>query len=69
MIKIKFKFKGPIKAHLFINDFILTQLIGKDINEIWNINNPMGLLCQELKKNGHKNMPIPRFVLFKNKKR
>ncbi len=44
--------KGTIKSHLFVNDFILTQLIGKDINEIWNITNPMGQLVQELKING-----------------
>jgi hypothetical protein len=44
--------KGTIKSHLFVNDFILTQLIGKDINEIWNVTNPMGQLVQELKING-----------------
>ena len=37
---------------MFINDFILTQLIDKDINEIWQIKNPMGVLIQELKKQG-----------------
>jgi hypothetical protein len=28
----------------------LTQLIDKDINEIWKLNNPMGKLLDELKQ-------------------
>jgi large subunit ribosomal protein L44 len=47
-----FCLKGVLRAHLFINDFILSQLIGKDINEIWEIRNPMGVLVNELKKQG-----------------
>jgi len=50
------------KAHYFINDFVLTQLIGKDINEIWNIKNPMGLLTQEFEKQGNKSPVIPRLL-------
>ena len=58
---IIFLFKGAIRDHLFINDFILTQLIGLDINEIWTIQNPMGLLCDELKKRGYKSLPVSRY--------
>lgn len=52
----------PTRAQLFINDFLLTQLIGKDINEIWAIPNPMGLLVETLKKQGHKSKPVPRLI-------
>lgn len=34
---------------MFVLDFIIPQLIGKDINELWNITNPMGLLAAMLK--------------------
>lgn len=50
------------RAHLFINDFVLTQLIGKDINEIWCIENPMGLLVEELKRKGYKSSPVSRLL-------
>lgn len=51
-----------IKTHLFINDFVLTQLIGKDINEIWRIKNPISLLSIELKKQGYESPPISRLL-------
>ena len=35
---------------MLINDFLLTQLIDVDINEIWEIKNPMGLLIDECKR-------------------
>ncbi|XP_069753399.1 large ribosomal subunit protein mL44 [Narcine bancroftii] len=41
---------GTEKANLFIRDFLITQLIGKDLFEIWSVINPMGLLVEELKK-------------------
>jgi len=53
---------GAVKAHLFINDFILTQLIGKDINEIWKITNPINLLVEELNKKGLKSQPKTRLL-------
>ncbi|CAF4066593.1 unnamed protein product [Adineta steineri] len=40
------------RAELFVADFILTHLVGKDINEIWHIKNPMGLLTKVLEENG-----------------
>ncbi len=53
--------KGTLQAHYFINDFILTQLIDQDINEIVQVQNPMGALCAELKSQGYKSMPVPRY--------
>ncbi|CAF0778618.1 unnamed protein product [Didymodactylos carnosus] len=40
------------RAEAFTADFILTHLVGKDINEIWHISNPMGLLSKILEANG-----------------
>ncbi len=41
-----------LQAQLFVSDFIVTQLIGKNLNEIWIVQNPMSLLEVELKKDG-----------------
>ncbi|XP_078420279.1 large ribosomal subunit protein mL44 [Cetorhinus maximus] len=41
---------GPERASLFIRDFLISQLIGKDLFEIWPLVNPMGLLVEELKR-------------------
>ncbi|KAF6115097.1 mitochondrial ribosomal protein L44 [Phyllostomus discolor] len=41
---------GPERTALFIRDFLITQLTGKDLFEIWSVVNPMGLLVEELKK-------------------
>ncbi|XP_029789559.1 39S ribosomal protein L44, mitochondrial [Suricata suricatta] len=41
---------GPERAALFIRDFLITQMTGKELFEIWKIINPMGLLVEELKK-------------------
>ncbi|XP_020373894.1 39S ribosomal protein L44, mitochondrial [Rhincodon typus] len=40
---------GPERATLFVRDFLITQLIGKDLFEMWPVINPMGLLVEELK--------------------
>ncbi len=45
-------FQDRSRAELFVADFILTYLVGKDINDIWHIKNPMGLLAQVLEENG-----------------
>jgi large subunit ribosomal protein L44 len=59
-MKIK---KGVLQAHLFINDFVLTQLVDEDINEIWAVGNPMGALCAELKaKDSKAVMPVSRLL-------
>ncbi|XP_072330086.1 large ribosomal subunit protein mL44-like [Scyliorhinus torazame] len=47
---------GTERASIFIQDFLITQLIGKDLFEIWPLVNPMGLLVEELKK---RNMSLP----------
>ncbi|XP_077011387.1 large ribosomal subunit protein mL44 [Tamandua tetradactyla] len=41
---------GPQRTAVFIRDFLITQLTGKELFEIWKIINPMGLLVEELKK-------------------
>ncbi|OCT78855.1 hypothetical protein XELAEV_18029945mg [Xenopus laevis] len=47
---------GTQRAGLFIRDFLITQLIGKDLFDIWLIADPMSLLVQEL---SHRNLPLP----------
>ncbi|XP_009467661.1 PREDICTED: 39S ribosomal protein L44, mitochondrial [Nipponia nippon] len=41
---------GPEKTGIFVRDFFIPQLIGKDLFEIWKVVNPMGLLVEELTK-------------------
>ncbi|XP_004762968.2 large ribosomal subunit protein mL44 [Mustela lutreola] len=41
---------GPERTALFIRDFLIPQMTGKELFEIWKIINPMGLLVEELKK-------------------
>lgn len=41
---------GPERTALFIRDFLITQMTGKELFEIWKVINPMGLLVEELKK-------------------
>jgi hypothetical protein len=43
----------------------LTYLVGKDINEIWHVKNPMGLLTKVLEENGRQ---APESRLVTNKK-
>ncbi|KAM9317522.1 large ribosomal subunit protein mL44 [Pholidichthys leucotaenia] len=47
---------GPQRAGLFLRDFLVTQLIGKDLFDMWTVVNPMGLLVEELTK---QNVPLP----------
>ncbi|XP_034024035.1 39S ribosomal protein L44, mitochondrial [Thalassophryne amazonica] len=47
---------GPETAGFFLRDFILTQLIGKDLFDMWMVVNPMGLLVEELTQ---RNSPLP----------
>ncbi|NWX11896.1 RM44 protein, partial [Aegotheles bennettii] len=47
---------GPEKTEIFVRDFFIPQLIGKDLFEIWEVVNPMGLLVEELTK---RNIPLP----------
>jgi hypothetical protein len=56
-------FQNRSRAELFVADFILTYLVGKDINEIWHVKNPMGLLTKVLEENGRQ---APESRLDKN---
>uniref|UniRef100_A0A3Q3W5R2 Large ribosomal subunit protein mL44 n=1 Tax=Mola mola TaxID=94237 RepID=A0A3Q3W5R2_MOLML len=47
---------GAERAGLFLRDFLVTQLIGKDLFDMWTVVNPMGLLVEELSK---RNIPLP----------
>ncbi|XP_009323392.1 PREDICTED: 39S ribosomal protein L44, mitochondrial [Pygoscelis adeliae] len=47
---------GPERTGVFVRDFFIPQLIGKDLFEIWEVVNPMGLLVEELTK---RNIPSP----------
>ena len=39
-------------ARLFVQDLIITRLYGKDVNEIWNPNDPFGVLCSIFAREG-----------------
>lgn len=47
---------GSERAGLFVRDFLATQLIGKDLFDMWNVVNPMGVLAEEFTK---LNIPLP----------
>lgn len=52
---------GAERAGFFLRDFLVTQLIGKDLFDIWPVVDPMGLLVEELKQ---QNLapPEPRLI-------
>ncbi|XP_016397265.1 39S ribosomal protein L44, mitochondrial-like [Sinocyclocheilus rhinocerous] len=52
---------GPVRAGLFIRDFLVTQLIGKDLFDMWKVVDPMGLLVKELTCKGIA-LPEPRLI-------
>ncbi|KAI1893815.1 hypothetical protein AGOR_G00127560 [Albula goreensis] len=41
---------GPERAGFFLRDFLVPQLIGKDLFEVWPVVNPMGLLVEEMSR-------------------
>ncbi|XP_069136496.1 large ribosomal subunit protein mL44-like [Argopecten irradians] len=49
------------RAEAFVRDFVVVQLVAEDINEIWDVVNPMGLLTAVLKKMGM-SAPEPRLI-------
>ena len=57
-----FNGQGQEQAERFVRDFIVPQLIETDVNELWQIINPMGLLTAVLSVSG-KGVPEPRYVL------
>lgn len=52
---------GEDRAREFVRDFILTQLAGRDINEFWEIKDPMATLIDILKRDG-RSEPEPRLI-------
>ncbi|KAM4771459.1 large ribosomal subunit protein mL44 [Rhinophrynus dorsalis] len=48
MIGALLQSSGPERAGLFIRDFLITQLIGKDLFDMWPVSDPMSLLVEEL---------------------
>ena len=43
---------GEERARIFVQDLLLTQLYGKDINELWNPRNPVKILSEILQRDG-----------------
>ncbi|XP_071353251.1 large ribosomal subunit protein mL44 [Trachinotus anak] len=54
---------GAERAGFFLRDFLVTQLIGKDLFDMWPVVNPMGLLVEELTK---RNIPLPEPRLIRS---
>ncbi|XP_069580880.1 large ribosomal subunit protein mL44 [Brachyistius frenatus] len=54
---------GAEKTGFFLRDFLATQLIGKDLFDMWTVVNPMGLLVEELTK---RNVPLPEPRLIRS---
>lgn len=53
---------GTERAGAFVRDFIITHLIGEDLYELWNPDDPMGLLMGVLKDEG---LPPPESRLIR----
>ncbi|CAG2244865.1 MRPL44 [Mytilus edulis] len=49
------------RAGLFVRDFVVSQLAGKNLMEIWDVTNPMGLLSSVLSMQG-RGPPEPRLL-------
>nr|XP_057935967.1 39S ribosomal protein L44, mitochondrial [Doryrhamphus excisus] len=54
---------GAERTGYFLRDFLVSQLIGKDIFDMWTVVNPMGLLVEELNK---RNVPLPEPRLIRS---
>ena len=55
------KSQGTHRAELFVQDFILAQLHGKELMHLLDITNPMGILAEVLNKEG-RGEPEPRLL-------
>ncbi|XP_063771665.1 large ribosomal subunit protein mL44 [Pseudophryne corroboree] len=53
---------GPDKTGLFLQDFLIPQMIGKDLFDHWSIIDPMSLLVEQL---AQRNIPLPESRLTK----
>lgn len=54
---------GAERAGFFLRDFLVSQLIGKDLFDMWTVVNPMGLLMEELTK---RKVPLPEPRLIRS---
>ncbi|XP_019741516.1 large ribosomal subunit protein mL44 [Hippocampus comes] len=54
---------GTERTGYFLRDFLVSQLIGKDLFDMWTVVNPMGLLVEEL---GKRNVPPPEPRLIRS---
>lgn len=52
---------GEDRAREFVCDFILTQLAGRDVNEFWEVKDPITTLTDILKRDG-RGEPEPRII-------
>ncbi|KAM7413342.1 hypothetical protein PAMA_020638 [Pampus argenteus] len=52
---------GAERTGFFLRDFLVSQLIGKDLFDMWTVVNPMGLLMEELSKRNIV-LPEPRLI-------
>jgi hypothetical protein len=53
---------GEERARIFVQDLVVTQLYGLDINQLWNLADPIGNLTDILKRQGKAE---PEFRLIK----
>ncbi|XP_014676405.1 PREDICTED: 39S ribosomal protein L44, mitochondrial-like [Priapulus caudatus] len=53
--------QGEERAQLFVQDFVLTQLVNQDVSEMWTLVNPMGVLTMILQQRGMV-LPEPRIL-------
>ncbi|KAM4627128.1 large ribosomal subunit protein mL44 [Polymixia lowei] len=52
---------GAERAGFFLRDFVVTELIGKDLFDMWTVVDPMGLLVEELTRR-KVSLPEPRLI-------
>ncbi|XP_045122215.1 39S ribosomal protein L44, mitochondrial-like [Portunus trituberculatus] len=50
-----------LQCQAFVRDFVVAQLVGKDIDAIWKVENPMGVLADILHQSGQ-GEPEPRLI-------
>lgn len=55
------------RAGAFVVDFLVPRLVGKDINEMWKLDNPMGLLSAVLQSRGMASPESRYCMLYKIK--
>ncbi|XP_075057758.1 large ribosomal subunit protein mL44 [Mixophyes fleayi] len=53
---------GPDRTGLFLQDFLIPQMIGKDLFDFWSVIDPMSLLVEQLSQ---RNLPLPEARLTK----